>query len=294
MRDHRLDRADHRRCRRAAAGRRRPLMAARVPRQERGEQRRDALLAAAVAVVAAGGPRRSRPEAVAAQARLPLAAVSYYFPRLDDLLGAAIAVVVDGWSIRARPWSPPWRRPPGRAVRSGPRPLSPTPCYRAGAGAAIRHRYEHLLAAASYPIAAAAMTDLRPRLACWWSGSCAAPAHQRHRGGRVDRAAGRGRDRRGVRGRGADPAPPARPDSLDSAGGAGHTTDRPGSADPIGERPSRDPFVGLDIAPRWWHRRHRRGVAAAGCPAPGPSRTRRRSTSPGRYCLSKDGCARPG
>ena len=43
------------------------------------------------------GPAAFSARSVAAQAQLPLAAVSYYFPGLDDLLGAAVAVVLRQW-----------------------------------------------------------------------------------------------------------------------------------------------------------------------------------------------------
>ena len=72
-------------------------MAVRVPRQDRGELRRKALVEAAVAVVGEHGPAAFSARAVAVQAKLPLGAVSYYFPVLDHLLGEALAAVLTGW-----------------------------------------------------------------------------------------------------------------------------------------------------------------------------------------------------
>ena len=139
-------------------------MAARVPRQERGEQRRDALLAAAVEVLEVGGPAAFSARSVAGQAGLPLAAVSYYFPTLDDLLGAAIAVVVRGWvdhgeAVVGELEKTAERHGTARAATAIGAALLPS-----GGAPQLRRRYEQLLAAASYPVAAAAMADLRPRL----------------------------------------------------------------------------------------------------------------------------------
>ncbi|MET0863128.1 MAG: hypothetical protein ABWZ98_02225 [Nakamurella sp.] len=139
-------------------------MAARVPRQERGEQRRDVLVAAAVEVVAAGGPVAFSARSVAAQSGLPLAAVSYYFPRLEDLLGAAIAVVVGGWVEHGATVVGALEAVAGgTGVELAAATLADA-LLPPGDSTAIRHRYEQLLATASYPVAAAAMADLRPQL----------------------------------------------------------------------------------------------------------------------------------
>ena len=135
-------------------------MTARVPRQQRGADRRDALLAAAVAVVSEQGPAAFSARSVAAQAQLPLAAVSYYFPRSDDLLGAAVAVVLRQWIDH------------GRTVVAAAHDTGVEAAARAitdallppGPADAVRHRYEHLLAAAGHPVSAAAMANLRPVL----------------------------------------------------------------------------------------------------------------------------------
>ena len=78
-------------------------MTVRVPRQDRGERRRTALVAAAVIVVGEHGPAAFSARAVATQAKLPLGAVSYYFPVLDELLGEALAAVLMVGSTTASP-----------------------------------------------------------------------------------------------------------------------------------------------------------------------------------------------
>ena len=135
-------------------------MTARVPRQQRGADRRDALLAAAVAVVSEQGPAAFSARSVAAQAQLPLAAVSYYFPRSDDLLGAAVAVVL-------RQWIDHGSAVVASVIDTG---VEAAACaitdalLPPGPADAVRHRYEHLLAAAGHPVSAAAMANLRPVL----------------------------------------------------------------------------------------------------------------------------------
>lgn len=64
--------------------------------------RRDALIAAAAWAMAEYGPGECSARTVAAAADLPLASVSYYFPRLDELLGLAAGRLVAGWLGHAR------------------------------------------------------------------------------------------------------------------------------------------------------------------------------------------------
>jgi AcrR family transcriptional regulator len=135
-------------------------MAARVPRQQRAADRRDALLTAAVAVVSANGPGAFSARAVAAQAELPLAAVSYYFPRLDDLLAEAIVVVLRGWVDHGASVA---RDAEGHGVGTAAAAITAALLPPDGPGA-VRHRYDHLLAAAGNPVSAAAMAELRPTL----------------------------------------------------------------------------------------------------------------------------------
>ena len=135
-------------------------MAIRVPRQNRGEIRRAALVAAATAVVAADGLGGFSARSVAAAAKLPLGAVSYYFPVLDDLLGEALTAVLASWLDH------------GETVAAATRGRGITPAATAiaaavlpvGASDAMRNRYEQLLAAGRNPVAAAAMAALRPEL----------------------------------------------------------------------------------------------------------------------------------
>lgn len=136
-------------------------MAARVPRQQRAEIRRDALVAAATEVIDKGGPSAFSARAVAAAAGLPLAAVSYYFPRLDELLGTAIEAVLTGWLANGEKGA--------RAAMSGggvdAACLAITAALLPGRSPeTIRLRYEHLLAAGATAATAAATARLRPQL----------------------------------------------------------------------------------------------------------------------------------
>lgn len=67
----------------------------------RGEQRRDALVAAAAALLGRAGPHAVSARAVAAEAGVPLAAVSYYFDTVDDLVRAAAERLYDGYLAAA-------------------------------------------------------------------------------------------------------------------------------------------------------------------------------------------------
>jgi len=137
-------------------------MTARVPRQQRAELRRDALVAAASKVIGRSGPSAFTARAVATAAGLPLAAVSYYFPSLDDLLSAAIGEVVGGWLADGEKGAKAAMSAEGvePAVLAITAALLP-----GGSPEAIRLRYEHLLAAGTNPVTAAALAELRPRLA---------------------------------------------------------------------------------------------------------------------------------
>ena len=135
-------------------------MNARVPRQQRGEQRRDALAAAATVVLNDQGPAAFTARAVAAAAGLPLAAVSYYFPRLDDLLAAATDAVLQSWLAHGEEVAAATiRRGPGAAADAIADALLPP-----GPPAAVLHRYDHLVAAARSPVTASALAELRPAL----------------------------------------------------------------------------------------------------------------------------------
>lgn len=135
-------------------------MASRVPRQDRGETRRAALVAAAVAVLSEHGPAGFSARAVATQAKLPLGAVSYYFPVLDDLLGEALAAVLSGWRTRGESVAAATK---GSGIAHAATAITAA-VVPGDAPVAIRNRYEHLLAAGRNPVAAAAMAALRPEL----------------------------------------------------------------------------------------------------------------------------------
>lgn len=135
-------------------------MAVRVPRQDRGELRRKALVAAAAVVIADHGPAGFSARAVAKQARVPLGAVSYYFPVLDDLLGEALAAVLTDWLEHGESVAAATK---GRGITHAATAIT-TAVLPAGAPDAVRTRYEQLLAAGRNPVAAKAMATLRPEL----------------------------------------------------------------------------------------------------------------------------------
>lgn len=67
----------------------------------RGEQRRAALVSAAAELLGSGGPGALTARAVAAQAAVPLAAVTYYFESVDDLVRAAADLLYTGYRAAA-------------------------------------------------------------------------------------------------------------------------------------------------------------------------------------------------
>lgn len=138
-------------------------MAVRVPRQQRAEDRRNALIKAAALVVHEHGPAGFSARAVATAGGLPLASVSYYFPRLDDLLAAAVDIVISDWLTHgenaARHARATGRHGIGAAATTIVSAILPP-----GPPSAIAHRYQHLLAAATNPATAAAMATLRGSL----------------------------------------------------------------------------------------------------------------------------------
>lgn len=67
----------------------------------RGEQRREALVVAAAALLGREGPQALSARAVAGEAGVPLAAVSYYFATVDDLVRDAAERLFDGYLAAA-------------------------------------------------------------------------------------------------------------------------------------------------------------------------------------------------
>lgn len=67
----------------------------------RGEARRGALVAAAASLLGSGGPAALSARAVAGEAGVPLAAVSYYFGSLDELVRQAAEHLYDGYLRQA-------------------------------------------------------------------------------------------------------------------------------------------------------------------------------------------------
>jgi AcrR family transcriptional regulator len=120
-------------------------------------------VAAAAEVVARHGTAGFSARAVAAAGGLPLAAVSYYFPRLDDLLSAAVDIVLRGWIEHGHTVA-------ADAAASGRKGIdaAATVIARAllppGPPSVIAHRYRHLLAGAAHPDTAAALAALRSTL----------------------------------------------------------------------------------------------------------------------------------
>lgn len=63
----------------------------------RGERRREVLVAAAATLLGRDGPQALSARAVATEADVPLAAVSYYFATVDDLVRAAAQRLFEGY-----------------------------------------------------------------------------------------------------------------------------------------------------------------------------------------------------
>jgi DNA-binding transcriptional regulator YbjK len=122
--------------------------------------RRETLIAAAAWAMAEYGPGECSARTVAAAADLPLAAVSYYFPRLDELLGLAAGRLVAGWLGHARAVA---------ATRVGTGPAVAIETLTAAMlpsadPAAVRSRYEMVLAAARSESLAGPVAELQAGL----------------------------------------------------------------------------------------------------------------------------------
>ena len=130
----------------------------RTPRQQRSAERREALIEAGVWLLIESGPGGFSARSVAAQARLPLAAVSYYFPVLDELLAAAARRVFLEWIEHGRSVAAEVREHGAdAAARAITAALLPP-----GDATAALSRYEQMLAAARTPPVATALGALRP------------------------------------------------------------------------------------------------------------------------------------
>ena len=274
-------------------------MTARAPRQQRAEERAAALSPPPSPSSPAMGRRPSRRAPSRAQAGLPLASVSYYYPRLDDLLAAALHVVLDGWLARAVAIADRPRRGSGRGAAAASRALAAAFLPDPATADSVRARYEHLLAAARIPAAAAALARLRPELAA------AGAPDPRPRGRRIERHAGHadlghrrrrrwcgiGGNRRIRRmpcgGRCTSFSPRPRPVATPPSMGVG-------SPRPFAEPAARDPFVRLDVT--LTGRRHdrvrkrRRRLLRRR----GPSRIPARSTSSARSACRRTAAHGPG
>ncbi|WP_423917833.1 TetR/AcrR family transcriptional regulator [Frigoribacterium sp. 2-23] len=76
----------------------------------KGEARRQALVAAVLRVLERGGPNAVTHRAVAEEARLPLAAATYYFASRDDMLATALRVSARHWTSTIDAIDTPTRR----------------------------------------------------------------------------------------------------------------------------------------------------------------------------------------
>ena len=123
--------------------------------------RREALIAAAVWAMAEYGPGECSARTVAAAADLPLAAVSYYFPRLDELLGLAAGRLVASWLGHARAVADT-RVGTGTAVAIETLTAALLP---SADPVAVRSRYEIVLAAARSESLAGPVATLQDGLA---------------------------------------------------------------------------------------------------------------------------------
>lgn len=139
------------------------------------------LCAAATRLAAEHGPAACTARAIATEAGLPLAAVSYYFPDLSVVVGEAVHRVCTRWREHAQYVADRYcGAPPGaddrarlaRAVSTAilpPGRTSGTASVDGGAEtlpgrSAVVSRYRHLLAAADSPAAMAEMSSLRADL----------------------------------------------------------------------------------------------------------------------------------
>jgi DNA-binding transcriptional regulator YbjK len=122
--------------------------------------RREALIAAAAWAMAEYGPAECSARTVAAAADLPLAAVSYYFPKLDELHGLAAQRLVADWLNRARAAVDATRgHGAAGAIEMLTHALLPS-----ADPTAVRTRYELVLGAAKSAALAGPVADLREGL----------------------------------------------------------------------------------------------------------------------------------
>ena len=208
--------------------------------------------------------------AVATQAQLPLAAVSYYFPRSDDCWARRSHVVLRGGSITASGGRGRRHGTRGRGCRRGHHRRA---AAAGPAGAVARTATSICSRPPADPVTAAAMAHLAARPGADWSPTSCERTGVRSLAerGRADRPGGRRRPSAPIV-RGHDPTPgPGRGDAERRAG-RGDAPAGQRSAEPVVERAARDPFVGLDIPGAGSRRRRRPAAAAAARRLPGPSR----------------------
>lgn len=136
-------------------------------RQQRGHDRREDLIQAGARLLTSTGPGNFSARRVAAEAGVPLAAVTYYFESLTELLGLVTDRVVAGWLDHGNRVAQSFINgdiaDPATALILAMVPGSaalPVTQWRM----AILARYEQLLSAGRNPVVSAALAAVRPAL----------------------------------------------------------------------------------------------------------------------------------
>ena len=143
-------------------------MSGREPRQQRGLDRQAAVVAGAVTILNTVGPSGISARAIAAAGQVPLSAITYYFDSLDEIVGAAAQVVVAEWlqhGMEVAKASASGKVKADRVSRDRSAARTITEALLPPGGvAAVRTRYEHLVAAGRVQPVATALAGLRPQL----------------------------------------------------------------------------------------------------------------------------------
>ncbi len=137
-------------------------------KQQRGLNRRQSLIDAGGRLLQTVGPGKFSARRVAAEAGVPLAAVTYYFASLDELLGLATELVVASWLDHGPRVAHHSRGADMAQIATtltlALMPPGPPPASIAEHRRSIQARYEQLLSAGRAPMVSAALAALRPAL----------------------------------------------------------------------------------------------------------------------------------
>jgi DNA-binding transcriptional regulator YbjK len=134
------------------------------PVTAKGAARREAIVAAASALLVSDGPDAVSHRAVAAAARVPLAATTYYFGSLDDLLAGAVERAADDElgavaelvaALPRRPRSARWAAEVVVGIVLGPQRRT---------DAELQAYYERLLASGRHPAVRPVLQRARKRV----------------------------------------------------------------------------------------------------------------------------------